>query len=224
MARTTMSRDQPRPRRKAPKKSLLAVALIATMIAAGEGIASAQPTTIPTPTSNNSTTAPPTTSSTEAPVEKQATPSTTEVTQAPTASTPSTTTVPAPPVGHRDAHLPRTEPTVLEMPRPETHHQRRVRRKPWVTWTPTENPNSTIVPGKMRSDRQELPEGFTKEDADKAEIAEAKLLAASRSRNARSSATNAVAAAAPTDCMVYYPAWQYVVCGAIRVKYDSLGG
>lgn len=76
----------------------------------------------------------------------------------------------------------------------------------------------------MRSDRQELPEGFTKEDADKAEVAEAKLLAASRSRNARSSATNAVAAAAPTDCMVYYPAWQYVVCGAIRIKYDSLGG
>ncbi|CDZ90291.1 LGFP repeat-containing protein [Rhodococcus ruber] len=94
-----------------------------------------------------------------------------------------------------------------------------------MEWTPTQNPNSTIVPGKMRSDRQELPEGFTKEDADKAEIAEAKLLAASRSRNARSSTTtNAVAAAAPTDCMVYFPAWQYVVCGEIRVKYDSLGG
>ncbi|MFL1596143.1 hypothetical protein NQ854_24940 [Rhodococcus ruber] len=94
-----------------------------------------------------------------------------------------------------------------------------------MEWTPTQNPNSTIMPGKMRSDRQELPEGFTKEDADKAEIAEAKLLAASRSRNARSSTTtNAVAAAAPTDCMVYFPAWQYVVCGEIRVKYDSLGG
>ena len=78
----------------------------------------------------------------------------------------------------------------------------------------------------MRSDRQELPEGFTKEDADKAEIAEAKLLASSRSRNARSSTatTNALAAAAPTDCMIYFPAWQYQVCGAIRVKYDSLGG
>ncbi|MCF8786910.1 hypothetical protein K7Z00_29200, partial [Rhodococcus ruber] len=86
-----------------------------------------------------------------------------------------------------------------------------------MEWTPTQNPNSTIMPGKMRSDRQELPEGFTKEDADKAEIAEAKLLAASRSRNARSSTTtNAVAAAAPTDCMVYFPAWQYVVCGEIR--------
>ncbi|MHC3370814.1 hypothetical protein AAI421_28440 (plasmid) [Rhodococcus aetherivorans] len=93
-----------------------------------------------------------------------------------------------------------------------------------MEWTPTQNPNSTIVPGKMRSDRQELPEGFTKEDADKAEIAEAKLLAASRSRNARTTTSNAVAAAAPTDCMVYFPAWQYVVCGEIRVKYDSLGG
>ncbi|MGV9947831.1 LGFP repeat-containing protein [Rhodococcus aetherivorans] len=94
-----------------------------------------------------------------------------------------------------------------------------------MEWTPTQNPNSTIVPGKMRSDRQELPEGFTKEDADKAEIAEAKLLAASRSRNARSSsATTTAVAAAPTDCMVYFPAWQYVVCGEIRVKYDSLGG
>ncbi|MFZ2530241.1 MAG: hypothetical protein WAX14_21750 [Rhodococcus sp. (in: high G+C Gram-positive bacteria)] len=94
-----------------------------------------------------------------------------------------------------------------------------------MEWAPTENPNSTIVPGKMRSDRQELPEGFTKEDADRAEIAEAKLLAASRSRTARSAgATNVLAAAAPTDCMIYFPAWQYQVCGQIRVKYDSLGG
>ncbi|WP_420752882.1 LGFP repeat-containing protein [Rhodococcus sp. O3] len=93
-----------------------------------------------------------------------------------------------------------------------------------MKWTPTENPNSTIVPGKMRSDRQELPEGFTKEDADKAEILEAKILAASRSRTARSaSATNVLAAAAPTDCITYFPAWQYQVCGEIRVKYDSLG-
>ena len=92
-----------------------------------------------------------------------------------------------------------------------------------MEWTPTENPNSTIVPGKMRSDRQELPEGFTKEDADKAEIAEAKLQASASSRS-RSTATTALGAAAPTDCMVYWPAWQYSVCGLIRVKYDSLGG
>ncbi|WP_249354714.1 hypothetical protein [Rhodococcus sp. USK13] len=94
------------------------------------------------------------------------------------------------------------------------------------TGKPTENPNATIVPGKMRSDREELPEGYTKEDADKAEMAEARILAESKSRNARSSttATNAIAAAAPTDCMTYFPEWRYQVCGAIRVKYDSLGG
>lgn len=78
----------------------------------------------------------------------------------------------------------------------------------------------------MRSDREELPEGYTKEDADKAEMAEAKIIAASKSRNARTAttATNAIAAAAPTDCMIYFPEFRYQVCGAIRVKYDSLGG
>ena len=94
------------------------------------------------------------------------------------------------------------------------------------TGKPTENPNATIVPGKMRSDREELPEGYTKEDADKAEMAEAKIIAASKSPNARTAttATNAIAAASPTDCMIYFPEFRYQVCGAIRVKYDSLGG
>ncbi|MDC3726746.1 hypothetical protein [Rhodococcus sp. Rp3] len=117
------------------------------------------------------------------------------------------------------------EPSTPATLTPETAPSAPGEKEPWAEWTPTENPNATIVPGKMRSDRQELPEGFTKEDADKAEILEAKLLAASRSRTARSAgATNALAAAAPTDCMIYYPAWQYPVCGQIRVKYDSLGG
>ncbi|MQP33526.1 hypothetical protein GEO20_16285 [Rhodococcus erythropolis] len=31
---------------------------------------------------------------------------------------------------------------------------------------PTENPNATLVPGKMRSDREEIPEGYTKKQAD----------------------------------------------------------
>lgn len=117
------------------------------------------------------------------------------------------------------------EPSTPATSTPETAPSAPGEKEPWVKWTPTENPNATIVPGKMRSDRQELPEGFTKEDADKAEILEAELLAASRSRTARSAgATNALAAAAPTDCMIYFPAWQYPVCGQIRVKYDSLGG
>lgn len=37
-------------------------------------------------------------------------------------------------------------------------------------WEPTRNPNSLIVPGAMRSDRESIPGGFTKEEADLAEI------------------------------------------------------
>lgn len=37
------------------------------------------------------------------------------------------------------------------------------------TGLPTENPNETLVPGKMRSDREKIPEGYTKEQADGAE-------------------------------------------------------
>ncbi|AMY19560.1 LGFP repeat-containing protein [Rhodococcus sp. PBTS 1] len=59
----------------------------------------------------------------------------------------------------------------------------------------------------MRSDREEVPAPFTKEDADRAEIAEARL------RTSRS----AVA------CQVYWPSW-FNVCGEIRDKYNSLGG
>ncbi|TFI40993.1 hypothetical protein E4P29_22690 [Rhodococcus sp. 1R11] len=70
----------------------------------------------------------------------------------------------------------------------------------------------------MRSDREELPEGFTKEDADKAEIFEAELLKKKSMQRGMS------ALAAPTDCRPYWPAVNVQVCGEIRVKYDSLGG
>ncbi|WP_328811796.1 NucA/NucB deoxyribonuclease domain-containing protein [Rhodococcus sp. NBC_00294] len=59
----------------------------------------------------------------------------------------------------------------------------------------------------MRSDREEVPAPFTKEDADRAEIAEARL------RTSR----------AATACQVYWPSW-FNVCGEIKAKYDSLGG
>lgn len=78
---------------------------------------------------------------------------------------------------------------------------------PGGKWKPTENPNATIVPGQMRSDREEIPDGFTKEDADRAETMEA------RSRMARLT----------PGCQVYWPA-PYEVCGAIKDKYNSLGG
>ncbi|WP_277606688.1 LGFP repeat-containing protein, partial [Rhodococcus aetherivorans] len=81
--------------------------------------------------------------------------------------------------------------------------------EPDPDWHPTENPKSTLVPGQMRSDREEVPAPFTKEDADKAEIAEARL------RSSRSLTAS--------RCQVYWPSW-FEVCGAIRDKYNALGG
>ncbi|WP_306356157.1 MULTISPECIES: LGFP repeat-containing protein [unclassified Nocardia] len=65
----------------------------------------------------------------------------------------------------------------------------------------------------MRSDCQEIPEGFSKEDADKAETMEAQLAATS----------GEVTAFAAPGCQVYWPA-PFEVCGAIRDKYNELGG
>ncbi|UGQ55833.1 hypothetical protein LRL17_33645 (plasmid) [Rhodococcus qingshengii] len=48
-------------------------------------------------------------------------------------------------------------------------------KAPVGEWSPTENPQATIVPGQMRSDREEIPEPFTKADADKAETMEARI-------------------------------------------------
>jgi uncharacterized protein with LGFP repeats len=78
---------------------------------------------------------------------------------------------------------------------------------------PTKNPNRTVVPGKMRSDCEQIPDGFTKAQADKAETMEAQLASAPTARTALATA----------GCQVYWPA-PYQVCGAIRDKYNSLGG
>ncbi|WP_433664525.1 LGFP repeat-containing protein [Nocardia sp. CA-128927] len=78
-------------------------------------------------------------------------------------------------------------------------------------WKATERPNAKIVPGKMRSDREQIPDGYTKADADKAETMEAAMA----SRNAQLRVSD--------GCQVYWPA-PYEVCGAIRDKYNSLGG
>ena len=102
---------------------------------------------------------------------------------------------------------------------PVTDQQRPVNgKKIPFTGKPTENPNDTVIPGQMRSDREEIPEGYTKEGADKAEIAEAKQI------KERRLSRSTLAALAATDCMTYWPEWRYQVCGEIRVKYDSLGG
>ncbi|MFI9404916.1 hypothetical protein [Nocardia sp. NPDC052316] len=65
----------------------------------------------------------------------------------------------------------------------------------------------------MRSDCQDIPGGFTKEQADRAETMEATVAARPPQRSA----------SAPDGCQVYWPA-PYEVCGAIRDKYNELGG
>lgn len=62
----------------------------------------------------------------------------------------------------------------------------------------------------MRSDREELPDGYTKEEADQTEIAEAADQAKQRSSRAA------------VTCQRYWPVG-FDVCGAIRDKYNSLG-
>jgi hypothetical protein len=82
-------------------------------------------------------------------------------------------------------------------------------KEPWIQWTPTEDPKETVIPGQMRSDRQEIPNGVSKEEADLAETMEARQ-------------RNNVARAAP-GCQSYWPI-AFEVCGVIRDKYNSLGG
>ncbi|MEX3504311.1 hypothetical protein [Corynebacterium sp. LK2510] len=79
-------------------------------------------------------------------------------------------------------------------------------------WHPTNDPQSEIVPGQMRSDKEEVPAGTIKADADQAEIKEAKLT------NPDTPTLNA-----RPGCGVYWPA-PFEVCGAIKNLYDSLGG
>ncbi|AWB84983.1 hypothetical protein C3E79_01105 [Corynebacterium liangguodongii] len=64
----------------------------------------------------------------------------------------------------------------------------------------------------MRSDREKIPGGFSKEQADLAEVKEAQL----RDEN------NPTLNSRP-GCQVYWPS-PFEVCGAIRELYDSIGG
>lgn len=81
-----------------------------------------------------------------------------------------------------------------------------------LDWKPTEKPNPDIALGQMRSDREEIPGGFTKAEADLAEIKEAQL------QDESSPTLNAL-----PGCKVYWPS-PYQVCGLIRELYDSIGG
>lgn len=83
-------------------------------------------------------------------------------------------------------------------------------------WHPTANPKNKVTPGQMRSDKEEIPGGFTKEQADRAEIQEAK----EQGMQARSGIQTF---AVVDTCRTYWPS-PFKVCGKIREKYDSLGG
>jgi hypothetical protein len=69
----------------------------------------------------------------------------------------------------------------------------------------------------MRSDREEIPEGYTKEQADKAEMKEA------RTQKQERMARAGLLAPPPPGCQQYWPT-EWNVCGLIRDKYNSLGG
>lgn len=79
-------------------------------------------------------------------------------------------------------------------------------------WHPTVAPQSEIIRGQMRSDKQDIPAGFDKALADEAELKEAAL--AMHPVQSRS---------AGRSCSVYWPA-PHEVCGAIKHLYDKLGG
>ena len=79
-------------------------------------------------------------------------------------------------------------------------------------WHSTSYPKETIVEGQMRSDYEAIPEDFSKVDADNAETTEAYL---------QSTEVSNLRAAA--GCSVYWPSW-FKVCGAIKIKYDQIGG
>lgn len=170
-------------------------------------------TTTPTTTSI----APPTTTTSAAPTPSCATvPATPQVTtpaavQSTTTSLPAQAPAPAPaeqttPADVAPAQLP-SEPAADQPIAPENDELSSKTAEPDPDWTPTDNPNLTVVPGAMRSDREEIPAGATKEMADKAETMEA------RQRMSRAAA----------GCQTYWP-FPYEVCGVIRDKYNSLGG
>ncbi|MCX2164014.1 LGFP repeat-containing protein [Corynebacterium auriscanis] len=68
----------------------------------------------------------------------------------------------------------------------------------------------------MLSDKERIPGGFTKGQANRAEIQEAK-------EQATQTRSGVQTFAAVDNCRTYWPS-PFKVCGKIREKYDSLGG
>jgi len=142
-------------------------------------------------------------------------------TTTPTATTTTTIGLPCPPLAAEDDETSTpsspssgtSTPSATSTTTPSPTQTPNGKKIPY-TGLPTANPNETIIPGQMRSDREELPEGFTKEEADRAEIREFEL-------QQRQSAVARGPAPGP-DCQQYWPSDKWV-CGAIRDKYNSLG-
>lgn len=204
---------------------------VALVLISGSAGALAQPTTTPsnspdsasvqqaptpvdpcaTPTTTaptSTTTVPPTTTTSVSPTPACATVS--ETPEATTSAAPAAPGQPAAPAltNPRSAEVPLPAAPASDQPvEPEDDALSSKTANPDTGWTPTEDPNATIVPGEMRSDREEIPAGATKEMADKAETMEA------RQRMSRAAA----------GCQTYWP-FPYEVCGVIRDKYNSLGG
>ncbi|MGP6175470.1 LGFP repeat-containing protein [Corynebacterium sp. A21] len=87
-------------------------------------------------------------------------------------------------------------------------------------WSETVSPKAQLIPGEMRSDREEIPAGFTKEEADRAEILEAQTEGAQKTGVRSLARTTAMTA---NSCQIFWPS-PYQVCGAIRDKYLAIGG
>ncbi|WP_232320533.1 LGFP repeat-containing protein [Rhodococcus sp. WMMA185] len=203
------------------------------LLLVGGGVAVAQPTTTEaapvettmepeTPTTTTEAAPTTTTEEAEAPAEEVA-PTTTEEVVAPETTTPPTTTKatvdPEPSVSADtsttapEAKSSAAKPPVSLPDQARAYEVPAEPKKPLDKWAPTKNPNATIIPGQMRSDREEIPEGYTKEEADLAETMEAEL----ETTQLKTTSTKTLA------CQVFWPA-PYEVCGAILDKYNSLGG
>ncbi|MGW0020931.1 hypothetical protein ACWDUD_21640 [Rhodococcus sp. NPDC003382] len=191
----------------------------------------ADPCAVPTTATVTTTTAPPVTTTTTAPA-PPCDPATTPVApepvgpetaaasesapapeQPPVAPAQDTVAPAAETVAPLPAELMPTAPAADQPVAPDDPELSSKTAEPDLDWRPTENPKSTIVPGQMRSDREEVPAPFTKEDADKAEMLEAQQRSTSGTSRMSLLAT----------CQTYWPS-PYSVCGDIRDKYNSLGG
>ncbi len=215
---------RPKPMFYAIPRAVVTAGMISALVVSGGGAAAkAQPsTTTPTaPGAVPATTFEPDETASADPC-GAATAQTTSTTTTPSTSASECTTVPSAPITTTSTSSTTDAPTST-VPTEATQEAPSVvdpgtsaSVKIPYTGLPTENPNSSIVTGKMRSDREELPEGFTKAEADNAEIREYELLQLNLRRAA------ARGPAPGPDCQQYWPSANWV-CGAIRDKYNSLG-